>query len=237
MKLRTMTSITAMTMAILGTGLCPMGASDGVPRISPPNSLAFGKTLAEWKIDYMRWVLVGPYSIQGIMVDHVLLLPYMNQEWVSGTGTPDDPAVFTGELELRLRPGTPFVFNLPAYYRERYENDSIDLPMPDALMLEDVNLLVTIDGRTIISHANQGEFYTPETPFDPIVEYPAPTGYHSVAALYDQGFCFVSPPLPPGKHVISVHGSWIIPAGSFLGIPGGMGQEWDNTWTITVSPR
>ena len=45
--------------------------------------------------------------------------PLGNQ--VGGTGTPTDPAIYVGELDITLCPGTPFVLPLVGWIGERYE--------------------------------------------------------------------------------------------------------------------
>lgn len=233
MKTKTIRAVIALTLAMVGMGIWAgpsQPAGSAVARISPPNSLAYGKTLAEWKGEWLRWCWAGPYP-NGGMVGHVQFLPWPDDVWLSGSGTPEDPAVFGGEMGFALRPGTPFVFHGPAWLRQRYEDGSIDPPMTDALMLEDVRILFTIDGKPIISPENEAAFYIPETPFDPIlVSGP-------IAFLTYQGFCLVSPPLPPGKHAFHCRLSWIIPAGAQPGMPDGMGAILDKSWTITVSPN
>ena len=98
-----------------------------------------------------------------------------------------------------------------------------------------VNL--TIDGSTVISDANKAAFYIPPTYFDPIVMYPAPSSYGSVAAVFYQGVGFVSQPLAVGKHVIHLYEPFIIKPGDYPGLPAGLGLIYDNTWTINVVPR
>jgi hypothetical protein len=233
MKIRTIVAITSITLATGGAGL---RAGTGAVGFMPPDSHAFGKTLAEWGNSWWQWSLAGPYPSAG-KVGHVQLLPFSKLEMLSGTGTPEDPLVLAGEMEYMLKPGTPFVLVAANYYRELYQDGSIHLPMTEALQLEDVNLVITIDGETVVSEANEAAFYVPETRFDPIIFYPTPTFYGSVAALYFQGFCFVHPPLQPGRHLMHLHVSWNIPAGVQPNIPDGQGSIGDANWTITVSPK
>jgi hypothetical protein len=215
-----------------------MNANGGVPRISPPNSHAFGKTLTEWLGIYWRWTYTGADMAQSV-VDGVQLMPVPNGTETGGSYTPEDPAVLVGQLEITLPPGTPFVLPEYAWIRERYEG--WPLVPDDPLMPEDVGLAIghpclTIDGRMIITDANKAAFYVPTTPFDPIIVYPTPSSYHSVAAVSFQGVGFVSPPLPPGRHVIHLYEPLIIPAGAYAGLPDGVGIIYDNTWIVTVKP-
>lgn len=202
MKIKTIGATLAVTLAMWGIGLL-VGTSEAlggaVPRISPPNSDAYGKTLAEWKGEWLRWMLVGSFP-NGGMVGNVQLMPLPTEDdYVSGSGTPEDPVVSTGKLDVALGPGTPFVLNYGANWRQQYEDGSIDPPMADAIWLGDIQLLITIDGKTVISPNNEADFYIPETPFTPIVEYPTPGPDGAVAALSYQGFCFCKSTTPAGK--------------------------------------
>jgi hypothetical protein len=81
----------------------------------------------------------------------------------------------------------------------------------------------------VISPATSSLFTVPTKSFDPAVEYPEPTSYDSVAAIWFKGLGFVSPPLPVGVHVIHLVGT--------LNVPGFFFEAFDNTWTVTVSPH
>jgi hypothetical protein len=222
----------AASLALAGNA----NPSGTVPRVSPPNSHAFGKTLTEWLGIYWRWTYSGADMAQS-QVDGVQLMPLPAGEQTSGSGTPADPAVYVGQLEITLPPGTPFVLPEYAWVRERYEG--WPTVSDDPLMSEDVGVAVghpclTIDGRTIITDANKAAFYVPTTPFDPIVVYPTPSSYGSVAAVSFQGVGFVSPPLTPGRHMIHLYEPLIIPKGAYAGVPDGLGVVYDNTWIVTV---
>jgi hypothetical protein len=209
-----------------------------VPGVSPPCSHAFGKTLKEWLSIYWRWSYSGADMAKS-KVNGVQLMPLPAGEQTGGTGTPADPAVYVGKLEITLHPGTPFVLPLYAWIRERYEGWPT-VP-DDPLMSEKVGLAIghpclRIDGRPIITDANKAAFYVPTTPFHPVVAYETPSSYGSVAAVSFQGVGFVSPPLPPGRHVIHLYEPLIIPKGAYAGAPDGVGVVYDNTWIVTVKP-
>ena len=211
-----------------------------VPRVSPPNSNAFGKSLTEWFGIYWQWYYGTAADPAQSQVDRVQLMPLPSGEYISGDGTPESPALYRGELEITLRPGTPFVLPAYAWVRERYEGYPAvadDPPMSDEVGLASGHPSLTIDGRTLITDANKAAFYVPATDFDPIVVYPAPTSYGSVAAVSYQGVVFVSPPLTPGRHVIHLYEPLIFPAGAYAGLPDGLGLLYDNTWIVTVRPK
>jgi hypothetical protein len=242
MKTRNIKAISALAL-IIGLAATLTLAKDQtpnstVPRIAPPNSHAFGRTLTEWMGIYWRWTYSGADMAQSV-VDGVQLMPLPPGTQTGGAGTPDDPAVYVGQLDITLPPGAPFVLPEYAWIRERYEGWPT-VP-DDPIMSDEVGVAVghpnlTIDGRTIITDANKAAFYVTTTAFDPIVVYPAPSSYGSVAAVSFQGVGFVSPPLTPGKHVIHLYEPLIIPAGAYAGVPQGLGVVYDNTWIITVKP-
>jgi hypothetical protein len=212
---------------------------NGAPRIAPPNSSAYGKTLTEWLGVYWSW-FYGGADLAKSKVGEVQLMPLPAGELISGTGTPADPALYRGQLEITLPAGTPFVLPEFAWVGERYEGYPTvpdDPPMSDAVALGDVSITLTIDGKTVISDANKAAFYIPPTAFDPIVAYPTPSSYGSVAAVFFQGVGFVSPPLSVGVHVIHLYEPYLIKPGDYSGLPGGLGLIYDNTWTVTVVPK
>jgi len=205
------------------------------PHIARPDSNAYGKSLTEWLETYWRWYYTGADPAQSI-VRRVQLLPLPAGDYVSGTGTPADPALYRGNLEITLPPGTPFVLPEFAWVSERYNNGTPDdVPMNDAVALAAAHPVLRIDGLTVLSDENKAAFYVPVTPFDPIVVYPTPSSYGSIAALSFQGVGIVGRPLTEGVHVIHLYEPLIIPAGAFYLLPDGLGLIYDNTWTVTVA--
>jgi len=206
------------------------------PKIAPPGGTAYGKTLGEWLGTYWRWYYSGANPDQS-KVGPVQLLPLPAADYISGTGAPDDPALYCGHLELTLPAGTPFVLPLFAWIGERYQGYPAvadDIPIDNAAFLAAVRPNLVIDGRTVITTANDAAFYVPPTPFDPIVTYATPTSYGSVAAIFFQSVGIVSAPLSPGVHEIHLYEPFILPAGAYPLIPSGLGTIYDNTWIITV---
>jgi hypothetical protein len=127
-----------------------------------------------------------------------------------------------------------------AWEGERYEgypDVPDDVPMADSVLLAGVHPTLTIDGETVLSDANKSDYYIPPTYFDPIVVYPEPTSYGSVAAVFFQGDGVVFHPLSPGVHTIHLYEPYIIPPGAYPPLPLGFGLIYDNTWTITVAPH
>ncbi len=193
------------------------------PKVTPPNSMAFGRTLAEWLTVYWRWMFEGGEG----KVGNVQLMPLPAGEYVGGDGSQGDPEVYVGELDITIEAGTAFVIPLFAWIGEEYVDGSQDEPIPDDVFLAEwVQPLLTIDGETIVSEENKAAFYVGQTWFDPAIEYPEPSPYGSVAAIWFQGIGIVSKPLPEGEHVIHLYEPFSI-YGFFFGV-------YDNTWNITV---
>jgi hypothetical protein len=215
-----------------------LAGDKNVPRVSPPASQAYGKTLGQWLSAYWRWFYSGADPAQG-QIGGVKLMPLPEGIYDSGGWTPDDPALLIGEINVTLCPGTPFVLPLVSWVGERYggyPGVPDDQAIADAKLLAGVSPTFTIDGRTVVTDANEAAFYVGQTYFDPIVVYPQPSSYDSVAAVFFQGTGIVSPPLPVGQHTMHLVEPYIIRDGDYL--PGfSWGFIYDNTWNVTVTPR
>ena len=168
-----------------------------------------------------------------------MMMPLPAGALISGTGVAADPALYRGSLEITVKPGTPFVLPLFAWVGERYNTGQPDdPPMSNEVMLSSLNPMLTIDGRTVITSANQAQFYVPPTYFPEMVVYPTPSSYGSIGALFYQSIGFVSPPLAVGTHVIHLYETDIVPPGAYpLFGDAGLGIIYDNTWTIKVVPK
>lgn len=236
MKTKAGAALMSLLLSIVAIAFlaAPARAADGdTSRLVPPGSQAYGKTLTEWLGIYWRWFYTGQDAAQS-MVGRVKLLslPEVGDP-VSGTGTPDDPALYRGLLKITLRPGTPFVLPLAVWTVERYNDGTTpdDPGIADADFLAGVSPRLFIDGNLVVSNVNKRRFYVPLTAFDPIVVYPKPTPYNSYGALAYQGYGVVVPPLPVGTHIIHLYEPYIIRR------PVSVGVIYDNTWVITVRPH
>jgi len=231
----------ALALAVIltaGSALAePQDRDHHGPMIAPPHSHAYGKTLTEWLSIYWRWNILGSDPAQST-VGRVQLMALPAGTQISGSGTPEDPALYRGQLEISLTAGTPFVLPEFAWYWERYNNGNPDdLPMADTVALGGAHPRLTIDGKTVLSDRNKAAYYIPNTAFDPIVVYAAPTSYHSIAALSFQSLGVVVEPLSVGRHVIHLYEPLIIPVGGYYQFPAGYGVIFDNTWIVTVLPQ
>src|SRR5436309_3154813 len=120
---------------------------------SPPGqSKAYGKTLSEWMKLYWTWYLGGD---QADHVDNVRFMPLPAGVATGGDGSNADPYVFTGNLDVNWTPGTPFVLPVIVFYGERYLDDSTDPVMNSADFITGTDILVKVDGKTVINSATQ----------------------------------------------------------------------------------
>lgn len=198
----------------------------GGPLVAAPGSHAYGKSLAGWLSVYWRWNLGGQDEASSV-VNGVKLIPLPVGELISGTGTPEDPSLYRGQVELTIDDTTPFVLPLAAWTTEVYNNGTPeDASFSDELFLGAISPHFTIDNRLVISDCNEQEFYVPRTAFRPPVVYAAPSSYGSIGATTFQSVGVVGRPLPVGVHRIHLYEPYIV--------PGMFGTIFDNTWVITV---
>ena len=230
-------SLAALLLAATSPGVARANDHhDSGGGIAPGHSHAFGRSLTEWTETYWRWNYATGSDPAQSKVGNVQLLPLPAADLVSGTGTPADPALYRGTIEVNLTPGTPFVLPEFAWIGERYNNGTPDdVPIDNAVALRGSHPLLTIDGKVVLSDRNKAQYYVPATRFDPPVLYPAPSSYGSVAALSFQGVTVVGLPLSKGVHIIHLYEPITIPAGAYIGLPAGLGLIYDNTWIVTVS--
>ncbi len=150
--------------------------------------------------------------------------------------------VLIGEAAVTLPPGTSFVLTEIAWTCERYEGYPEvvdDSSVSDATFLAAIHPILTIDGQTVINDANKAGFYITSTEFDPSIIYPQPSSYGSVATVSFQGVTIVSPPLPVGQHVVTLHAPFIVYPEDYTcaNYPDGFGVVYEQTWNITGSPQ
>ena len=226
-----MVTIVALAVMVLWAGHVGAnrkGAGSADPRIAPPISKAFGKTLTEWNTIYWERTLTAGQS----KVGRVQLMPLPYGEYEGGSGTEDDPLLFVGQLEITLAPGTPFVLPLFAWIGERYDgypDESDDEPFLDDDFIAWIHPNLTIDGKTVVSDDNKMFFYIGPTWFEQPIMYPEPDKFGSVAAIWFQGFGIVSQPLSVGEHVIHLWEPFTLPDYPYV--------VYDNTLIVTVAPE
>lgn len=204
------------------------------PYVAPPGSRAYGRSLTEWLGIYWRWYYETGADPDQSLVGRVKLFPIPVAEQISGSGTPADPAVLRGQIDVTLSPGTPFVMPQFAWIAERYD-PALGIPddpsFPDEALFAGVSPNLSINGCPVVSDVNETRFYVPATPFVPPVVYPEPSSYGSIAALSYQGCGVVALPLPPGDHVMTLYEPYIID--DVLGFS--FGIIYENTWNIHVT--
>jgi len=204
--------------------VCIVLALAAVAYAQPPgHSSAYGKTLGEWMVGWFE----GQFGASDGDGDGKVV--YLKFPAFEDYTIDTDTWTAYSELDQTLEPGTAFAYPIRLAYGEVYEDGTEDDPddplwSPDAIM--DVELLVTVDGETLIDSAEddlEDWFFGPEY-FDETIEYDEPTGYGAVGAVWVQGLGFVHTPLSKGDHV--VHIVLYIPAWELT---------YDETWNITVA--
>jgi hypothetical protein len=232
-KLRCATTLVyaliTITLALSGTA---QGGSEG-SKIAPPNSNAYGQSLAEWLKQYTAWIFGGAQTPQ--LFGHVLF-PVVGGT-VTGSGTLADPLIITGHGDFTFKAGTAFFTPLLYIAGESYEDGSFDPPFPDAWWGTYLTFAenVVLDGQTVITEAEIGKYYVPPQNFNPPLLYPEPTSYGAVGIHAVQGSALFCKPLAVGAHQISWVSSIMLPADNGLG-PVEFGEIVRLSHTITVVP-
>lgn len=205
-------------------------------KTSEPNSKAYGKTLSEWITLYNERALSGSTDT---MVNKVKLLPIPAGVWQGdGSFTSADPSTLVGELDVTLKPGTPFVLPIAVWYGESYNTGQQDDAEVDASVFTGSHVLITMDGDAIIDSDvdDLSDWYVAPSYFDPPVVYATPTSYGSTQANFVQGLGFVHGPLSKGTHTLTLESEIIAFVPDYFN-PGDLdiGVKYSNTWTIVVT--
>ena len=223
----------AALLAIAAVSMQAQGA--GGDKVLPPNASAYGRTLSQWLGDYWRWFYTSPDTSQPHADGPVVFMPLPAGEYVSGGWTPEDPVYLKGQIEVTLRPGTPFVLPAVCVGGERYLDwpDRADDPLlpKETFMGFLSDEVMTLDGEPILRDFS--DYYVSGF-YNPMVEYPHPASNGAVGLVYYQTVGFVAAPLAPGRHVIHLYEQFVLPPDL---IPGSTwGVIYDNTWIINVLP-
>jgi hypothetical protein len=226
-----------VALAVIGIGITA-GTASATDHTAPPNSKAFGKSLADWTSAYF----VPGFSGSPIdTIKKVKLLPLPAGTQVGGDFTSSNPATVVGALDVTLKPGTPFVLPVAIWFGEKYSTPPglpDDAPL-NASVFTGSNVLVKVDGVAVIdSHKGDlARWYVAPQYYDPPITYPAPTSYGSIAANFVQGLAFVHHPLSKGDHTLTLKSEIITFVPNYYG-PGlnlDIGVRYENSWTIHVT--
>ena len=222
-------------LALLGVSFTGGAAAAG-DQTAPPNSKAFGRSLTEWTTLYFERAFTGASDT----VKRVQLLPLpVGERQGDGDFTSAHPSTLVGTADLTLKPGTPFVLPVAAWYGESYNTGQQDDAPLDRSIFTDSAVHVTIDGVAIIdSNVDDLErWYFGPAYFEPPILYSEPTSYGSVSANFVQGLSFVHRPLSAGDHVLTLESEVIAFVPDYYG-PGAdldIGVKYVNSWTIHIS--
>lgn len=215
-----------LVLALLLTLVAPVAADAAPP--APPQTDAYGKSLNEWQLLYLTWLLGGdPVDHLG----HVRFLPLPQ-----GEAQGENPVILVGQQAVTLDPGAAFVLPIFTWVGERYDNGSEDQPLPSTIFTN-LTVQITLDGQPLIDSNTDtldAYYFGPQT-FAPPIPYAEPQPRDSdgdgapdlfaVAMIWAQGVGFVYPPLSVGEHTVTLYA-----------VSEDFGFGYDNTWTITVEP-
>lgn len=200
-----MSRIAKRPTIVLLAGLCGMALAPnlsvaGWPLV-PPHSRAFGKSFEEWNYLYVKWFeetyLAG--QTPSNTVGRVRFLP--------GNHIPG-----TYEFDVKMRPGTPFVFPPFPVIGEIYDDPNVppDNPADPFVdyIFDTTYIRVELDGRVLFDGfaSDYCDFEYGPLYFDPAIVYATPLprgpGLNATAALWTQGIGAVYRPLPVGRHTL-----------------------------------
>jgi hypothetical protein len=123
------------------------GTASATDHTAPPNSKAFGKSLASWTSAYF----VPGFSGSPIdTIKNVKLLPLPAGTPAGGGFTSSDPGTLVGTLDVTLKPGTPFVLPVAIWFGEKYNNGLPDDAPLSASVFTGSHVLVKVDGVAVI---------------------------------------------------------------------------------------
>jgi hypothetical protein len=228
----------ALTTGIENAAALSNGQSKAAPA-NPALSKSFGKSLTEWMMLHAAWYNQGQNPRLGT-IGHVKLLPLPQQlpTPVIPSNLPQDISFSTGNLDITLKPGTPFVLPVISLSGETYVNNVLPpddlLPYKNSLLTAGIK--VTLDGKTLLQSPtdNKKFFYGPAYFPTPIAYNPPQFRFNDptlggdvfAAAISSSiGIGFVHPPLNVGKHILKLHA-----------VNTELGYGFANTWNITVKP-
>ncbi len=213
--------------------------------VVPANSRSYGHSLTEWTEAYWRWyVTVGGTATEPYQPGRapLVFMPIPQGDYLGGSFTADDPGYLQGSIEVTISPRTAFFLGCFSWIPERYNTGQADDPAIPNDQIQSVAIHpsgtgfpeVTLDGQPILE--NFWAYYVGPNAFDPIVEYPVPSSYGSIAAIRFQGVGFVAHLLPPGTHTLHLFERLRItnedvPDYEF---PLDLGVIYDQTWIIHV---
>jgi hypothetical protein len=166
--------------------------------VLPPQSRAFGTTLQELGVTYAQQAI--------------------EEELGGGSDLPDKlgrvqflPPNFGGtvEVDITLRPGTPFFFTPFFVFGERYDSGPDDRvqDIVDFGLFENAQIRTELNGRVVLegSGTDLAAFGFGPTFFSEPIVYtdPQPRGdRNAVSALFVQGIGALFTPLPVGQHTL-----------------------------------
>ena len=206
-----------LQLSLVGVALVVAHASGqgGQSPLMPPQSHAFGKAFEEWNVLYSQWVLeslFGGGTDLSDTVGHVRFLP---------VPAPAETGCGSCEIDVTLRPGTPFVASPFFVWGESYDDPSVPDDNPADPLLDTIfkttEIRVELDGRVLMAGTGTEleRFRYGPVYFDEPIVYAEPVprgeGLNATSALFVAGIGVVYRPLPVGQHTLvhTVHSEFL----------------------------
>ena len=208
------------TIAVASAALCLAPSARAGSKAAPGHPSAFGRnSLAIWEDIWFRWSfgdITVPTDANGnAVVGSTVLLPTPS---TPGDGTP-------GHLDVTLNNDQSFVLPLWVLLGTSYTDGTPPDPFVPDSVLQTLDICFTIDGATVVSGGNVGDYYS-KFAFNPAIPINSPP-YASV--IWFQGIGITHAPLKPGTHTFALHAkNTQLAFGGFF--------EYNNTWTVTALP-
>lgn len=196
----------------------------------PPDAQPFGQSMGDWA---KQWTALENQSSLPKVVGPVLLATCTTGS-TTGSGTLDDPQVFTGQGNLTVAAGTALFTPLLGWTCDIYTNGNVDPVPPDSWwgtywrLDEDVLL----DGQTVITATNINKYFVPNQYYDPPLLYRKPTSAGAIGSQSGEGWWLMTQPLAVGVHTLSAASSWRFPANN--GLYPEQGGGFRVTYIVTV---
>ena len=213
---------TVLAAAMLA-GLCITNLQPALAgKTPPPNSSAFGQSLAAWEDLYARWmlgnVIIAPDANGNAVTNGLVLLPLPN---ASGNGTP-------ASLNVTLNNGQAFMLPLWYLLGTSYTDGTPPDPVVDVSIFQTLNITFKVDGLTVVNSANVMNYYS-EGSFTP----PIPLQIFNInSVIWYETIGITHAPLTPGTHTLTLD---VVNTQALPPNFGGGYSEFHNTWNITVN--
>ena len=230
-----MKKLALLLSAIVTVAFAAGALAAGTNPVSPPTSIAFGKSLDDWMGTYFRQL----YTMPAVVGEkNVTFLPI---DCPAGTPTCTCAGTATGmacTFDVTVAPGSALALPFISWigwntYDDFLPSECWGATCPassNPYNLTSIFADATLDGKVIGEPS--ASYYVGPTPFEPPIACPQEWDPANMCVLY-QAIGVVIKPLTPGVHTLVLHSGMMgtdpPPAGDWM-------LSYDNVWTIRVVP-